>query len=57
MIPKVILARAGSRFLVAMALSMGMVAILIALVLESHRLEVIGEAGWAVFGLGLGVLG
>ncbi len=57
MTPKIILARAGSRFLIAMALSMGMVGVLVALVLESHRLEAIGEAGWAVFGAGLYALG
>ena len=57
MTPKIVLARAGSRFLIAMALSMGMVGVLLALVFESHRLDAIGEAAWAVFGGGLFALG
>ena len=57
MTPKIVLARAGSRFLIGMALTMGMVGILIVLVLESHRLELIDKAGWAVFSLGLYALG
>ncbi len=54
---KIILARTGSRFLIAMALAMGMVGILVVLILESHRLVLIDKAGWAVFSLGLYALG
>ncbi len=47
---RIIFLRVLTRFLVAMAVSMSILAILLTLVIYSDRLAGIGNAGWAIIG-------
>lgn len=55
--PRITLFRASSRLMITVGLIATMGAVLLVIVTHSHLLEPIGEAGWAVFSLGIGYMG
>jgi len=53
---KVVMLRVMSRSMLAMTLSLLIGFVLLSLVFYSDRLDAISEAGWALFGVGIGGL-